>query len=162
MLTCWMEGREPRTVFATQTRASNQTARSDMLAQAHVAYDGAQATVVFDGSMRESMPGGFAICGTKGSLNSAGAGLELRTAHGLWRPKLSGNWFPDGFKATMGALLVAIEKGKTPWHDAARNLKSLQLCFAACRSADTGKPVVPGTVRRLPPGNDRPLARNRR
>ncbi len=161
ILTCWMEGREPTAVFASQTRAANQAARTDLLAQAHVTYDGAQATVVFDGSVDDAPGGGFAICGTKGSLAGVGGGLELRAASGLWRPKLRGNWFPDGFKATMGALLVAIERGRTPWHAAERNLKSLQLCFAACRSADTGRPVVPASVRRLPPGNDRPLRARR-
>ncbi len=161
MLTCWMDGRAPKAVFASQTRAANQTARSDMLAQAHVVYDGAQATVVFDGSAVDAPAGGFTICGTKGSLQSAGQGLELRTSDGLWRPMLRGSWFPDGFKATMGALLVAIEKGRKPWHDAEGNLKSLQLCFAACRSADTGRPVDPRTVRALPAGNDRPLSARR-
>ena len=34
--------------------------------------------------------------------------------------------------------------------DAADNLKSLELCFAALQSVRTGTPQVPGSVRRLP------------
>jgi hypothetical protein len=46
-------------------------------------------------------------------------------------------------------LLLAIEEKREPSHSARNNLKSLALCFAACRSAETGKPVTPGKVRKL-------------
>ena len=36
-------------------------------------------------------------------------------------------------------------------NSARNNLASLALCFAAVASAERGKPVVPGTVRKLPP-----------
>jgi len=44
-------------------------------------------------------------------------------------------------------LLCAIEEKRPPTHHARNNLESLALCFAALASADTGAPVVPGTVR---------------
>jgi hypothetical protein len=50
----------------------------------------------------------------------------------------------------MGELLCAIEQNRQPIHNARDNLNSLALCFAATRSADTGKPQVPGKIRRLP------------
>jgi predicted dehydrogenase len=46
----------------------------------------------------------------------------------------------------MGELLCAIEQNREPNHSAANNLHSLELCFAAVRSADTGQPVALGTV----------------
>jgi predicted dehydrogenase len=56
---------------------------------------------------------------------------------------------PDGMGGTMGELLCAIEEGREPGHSARNNLKSLELCFAALASADSGQPVRVGDVRRL-------------
>jgi hypothetical protein len=50
----------------------------------------------------------------------------------------------------MSELLLSIEEKREPSHSARDNLKSLALCFAAVASADEGKPMVPGKVRRLP------------
>ena len=60
-----------------------------------------------------------------------------------------GSWFPDGFHGTMGELLCAIEENRKPWNNAKDNLKSLQLCFAACVSADKGEAVDPSKITRL-------------
>jgi hypothetical protein len=49
----------------------------------------------------------------------------------------------------MAELLQAIEQRREPTHSARNNLRSLALCFAACASADTGKPMIPGKVRKL-------------
>jgi hypothetical protein len=49
----------------------------------------------------------------------------------------------------MAELLLAIEQNREPANGGRNNLKSLALCFAACASADAGKPIVPGTVRKL-------------
>jgi hypothetical protein len=49
----------------------------------------------------------------------------------------------------MAELLLAIEQKREPSNSGRDNLNSLALCFAACASAETGKPVVPGTVRKL-------------
>ena len=54
----------------------------------------------------------------------------------------------------MGELLCAIEADREPTHSARNNLKSLELCFAALKSADTGQPVKPGSVRALPNFNN--------
>ena len=66
------------------------------------------------------------------------------------RPVLKGTWFPDGFHGAMAELLTAVEEDREPTHNARRNLESLALCFAACASAETGLPQVPGEVTHLP------------
>ncbi len=91
----------------------------------------------------------------RGTLLSTGSNLEkqrvtLHTARGFASPALQGSWFDNGFHGTMAELLLAIEQKREPEHSARNNLKSLELCFAACRSAQTGRPVAPGAVRRLP------------
>jgi hypothetical protein len=74
----------------------------------------------------------------------------LHTAAGQVLPDLEGCWFPDGFHGTMGELLCAIEENREPSNGARNNLRSLELCFAAVASAENRRPVVPGTVRKLP------------
>lgn len=54
----------------------------------------------------------------------------------------------------MGELLCAIEDGREPWNNARDNLRSLRTCFAACISADRGRPIDPASVTRLPKGNE--------
>ena len=96
------------------------------------------------------------VSGSQGAISSSGPNqdnqqVELTTAAGIARPTLVGSWFPDGFHGTMAELLCAIEEGRTPMHSARNNLAGLALCFAAVASAERGEPVVPGTVRLLPP-----------
>ena len=45
------------------------------------------------------------------------------------------------WKGTMGELLSSIEEKRTPYHSASNNLKTLDLCFAAQRSANQETPV---------------------
>jgi hypothetical protein len=52
----------------------------------------------------------------------------------------------------MAELLSAIAADREPAHSARNNLRTLELCFAAVASADTGEPKVPGEVRSLPDG----------
>ena len=76
--------------------------------------------------------------------------MTLHTPAGHSSPKLKGCWFPDGFHGTMSELLSAIAEGREPENSARSNLRSLELCFAAVASAQRHKPVVPGTVRKMP------------
>jgi hypothetical protein len=50
-------------------------------------------------------------------------------------------------------LLCAREEGRQPSNSGEDNLRSLQLCFAACQSADEGRPVELSKVSKLPEGN---------
>lgn len=155
LLTCLMAGREPRKVFASFARTVSQQPKAALLAQAAVTYDSAQATLVFDGHSPAGQWATATLVGERALLRTEGRGdnehqAVLTTPHGDWRPKLEGRWFDDGFHGAMGELLCAIEDRRTPAHNARENLRSLALAFAAIQSAETGEPVTPGAIRRLP------------
>lgn len=154
ILTQLMHGKTPRRVFATLTHAPGQKPKPPLLGQVLVSYDDAQASLVFDASVRHGHLDTTYVAGTEGTLASSGADIgkqrvTLTTRRGVATPELEGSWFPNGFHGTMAELLCAIEEGREPSNSAAGNLASLALCFAALRSAETGKPQVPGTVKRL-------------
>jgi len=153
-LCTFLPDRTPKSVFATRTRASNQTAIPCLLAQALVEYDGAQASLVFDASTPFGGHDTTFVAGTKGSLRSEGPDLShqhvtLTTEEGQGSPELEGSWFPGGFLGTMGELLCSIEEDREPMNSAANNLKSLELAFAAMRSSEKGTSCQPGKVRQI-------------
>jgi len=140
-------GDRARFVHATTARAAGQTARPPLLAQALVAFDGGQASLVFDGATCYGAHDSTAVIGTKGVAFSQGPDLghqavELHTEAGVARPHLSGAWFNDGFAGAMGELLCAIEEGREPLNSARDNLRSLKLCRAALHSVRAGVPAA--------------------
>lgn len=148
-------GSKATSVYATRNRAAGQQAKPPLLAQALVAFDGGQASLVFDAAIRHGPLDTTFVGGTKASLASTGPNLgeqtvTLTTGEGIARPALEGAWFNDGFAGTMGELLVAVEEGREPLNGARGNLDSLALVFAAIQSAHTGVAVKPGTVRKVP------------
>lgn len=152
---CFFGGQKPRRVFASVARAPGQQSRPPLLGQALIEFDGAQASLVFDGFAQYGPHDRCYLGGTKGTLISAGRNFNeqrvtLYTKRGVATPKLRGRWFPDGFHGTMGELLCAIEENREPDNSAASSLPGLATCFAALASAETGRPQVPGRVRRLP------------
>lgn len=155
ILRCFFGARAPRRVFASAARANGQTARPPLLAQALVDFDGSQASLAFDGFTRFGAHDTSYLAGTKGSLRSVGPDVNtqavtLHTARGVATPVLRGTWFTSGFHGTMAELLCAIEEKREPYNSAESSLAGLALCFAAVASAETGRPQVPGRVRRLP------------
>jgi predicted dehydrogenase len=147
-------GARGTSVYATRNRAAGQEARPPLLAQALVAFDGGQASLVFNAAIKHGPLDQTFVGGTRGSLASTGPNLgqqsvTLTTADGVARPALQGTWFNDGFAGTMGELLVAIEEKREPLNGARGNLDSLALCFAAIQSAHTGVAVTPGSVRKV-------------
>lgn len=163
ILTCIMGDRQAKKVFATICHARGQTATPPLLGEAIIEYDGAQATLAFDGFTQFGQLDTIYLAGAKGTINSQGKGigchekLILSTAQGVASPKLCGSWFPDGFWGSMSELLRAIEEKREPINNAADNLRGLAVCFAAVISAETGKPQIPGKIRKLtrnvsPPG----------
>ena len=145
-------------VYATRARAAEQTIGPPLLAQAMIAFEGGQASLVFDAHVKHGSQDRTFVSGTKGTLTSVGPDLgtqsvTLYNEAGAASPALTGTWFNDGFKGTMGELLCAIEEGREPRNSARNNLQSLALCFAAIASANEGVTKVPGTVRRLPVGS---------
>jgi predicted dehydrogenase len=146
-----------RRVWATCVRATSQTVRPPLLGQAVIEYESAQASLVFDGHTQFNRLDRTLVVGSQGTLCSEGPNSEsqhvtLVTAEGTSQPTLTGSWFPDGFHGTMAELLCAIEENREPTHSARNNLASLALCFAAVASAESGKPVAPGSVRQLKGG----------
>lgn len=166
VLLCLMGDRPPQRVLASFERSNTQTARPALLAQAMVEYDGAQATLAFDGDTHFGKWETTFVAGSRGSVrcdgpNSRDQQLTLTTKAGVARPKLVGSWFPDGFAGTMGELVCAIEQKRQPSHNARNNLNSLALCFAAVASAERGEPVVPGSVQSLMEAERRPASRRK-
>jgi predicted dehydrogenase len=155
MLRCFLPRCRPQRVFASTARAPGQDLKPNLLAQAVIEFDHAQATLAFDACVPAGSQERTYLSGTLGSLTSAGSGnqeqvLTVNLPEGQWRPALVGKWFNDGFHGTMGELLSAIEDKRPSSIDAADNLESLALCFAAVASADSGMPIRPGQVRKMP------------
>jgi predicted dehydrogenase len=149
-----MGPRKPARVFSSIARAAGQRATPALLGQAVVEYEGAQASLVFDGNTHYGALDSVYVNGTHGTLTASGPDSKLQqvtlyNAQGHASPELQGCWFPDGFHGTMGELLLAIEENREPTHSAANNLESLALVFAAVASAETGQAVVPGSVRQM-------------
>lgn len=150
----FLRGRPVERVWASVRRTGFQGMKPPMLA--HVAIDGADAQVRmnFNGHVRHGQEDRTVVSGSRGTLRSFGPSLseqtvEVHTPEGRATVPLEGTWFTSGFQGAMGELLCAIEEGREPVHAARDNLRSLELCFAALASADTGAPVVPGSVTRL-------------
>lgn len=147
-------GQRAKSVYATSARASGQTIRPPMLAEAVVALDGGQASLVFDAHTRFGALDTTYVAGTEGSLSSTGPSLQeqqvtLTTEAGVARPVLDGAWFNDGFHGTMAELLCAIEEKREPSNSGRGNLLSLALAFAAIESSHTGRACPVGSVRKL-------------
>ncbi|MCC6508564.1 MAG: Gfo/Idh/MocA family oxidoreductase [Pirellulaceae bacterium] len=161
MVRCFLPERKAQRVFASTARAAGQDLKPNLLAQSVIEFEDAQATLAFDACVPAGPQERTYLSGTNGSLTSSGSGnqeqrLTVNLTEGSWTPTLTGKWFPDGFHGTMGELLCAIEQKRPCSIDAADNLESLALCFAAVASAESGLPVRPGAVRKMPtnpPGN---------
>ncbi|MEM1287112.1 MAG: Gfo/Idh/MocA family oxidoreductase [Pseudomonadota bacterium] len=148
-------GDRVQAVFATSVHAEGQSNRVPMMAQAVVRLDGGQASLVFDGAVRQGVLDETFVAGTKGTLHSLGPDLNQQkltftNAADKCEPTLQGQWLDDGFRGTMGELMCAIESHREPLNGATANLRSLALTFAAVESRKTGKEVSVGSVRRLP------------
>ena len=148
-------GPRARMVHASRARATGQTLRPPLLAQALIELEGGQASLIFDGHARFGPLNSLYVAGTHGTLTSQGPDLgrqtvTLHTAQGHAIPQLSGQWFPDGFHGAMGELLRAIEEDRVPDNNAHDNLQGLGLCFAAIAASHDGQPRRPGAVRTLP------------
>ncbi len=112
---CLLNDRPVQRVFASTSRVPGQTMMPDLLAQAMIEFEDAQATLAFDAGLPVGSQERTFLSGTEGSLYSVGSGnqeqtLTVNLANGQWTPKLLGCWFPDGFHGTMGELLCARSK----------------------------------------------------
>lgn len=145
-------GRKARSVFANSVKAPHQDMKPPMLANAVINFGDGLATLAFS-AYQSFGPQEYLSCvGSKGTIRGLGnlcnlTELELVTKKGAVKIPLEGKWFPDGFRGTLGEFLRAIEEDREPTTGARDNLRSLELCFAALQSADTGKPIKPGQAR---------------
>lgn len=154
ILRAFLPGKATR-VFASTARIPNQALKPDLLAQAVIEFEQGRASLAFDaglpfGPMEETF-----LAATAGALHSTGSGnqeqtVTVTTEQGKFSPLLSGKWFPNAFEGTMCELLCAIEEKRPCSIAASDNLHSLALCFAAIHSAETGEPVIPGSIRKMP------------
>jgi predicted dehydrogenase len=145
-------GRTARSVFANSVKAPNQDMKPPMLSNAVINFGDGLATLGFS-AYQSLAPHEYLCCvGSKGTLRGAGnlcnlTELELTTKKGAVKIPLTGKWFPDGFRGTLGEFLRAIEENREPSISGRNNLRSLEICFAALASADTGQPVKPGQAK---------------
>ncbi len=155
MASCLLGEQRILSVQASVRRTAYQRARPPFLAAVIVDAEQAQVRMAMNAAVSFAQTDRTLVAGSLGTLESVGPSLseqrlQLTTAAGEALPELKGTWFENGFQGTMGELLCAIEQEREPGNSAANNLRSLELCFAALHSADTERPVVPGSVRRLP------------
>jgi hypothetical protein len=69
--------------------------------------------------------------------------LELERDGTTSHFQLDGTWHTEGFAGALGELVTAIAEDREPFNSARHNLLSLQIMFAACRSAEEGsRPVT--------------------
>jgi len=144
--------RQAQIVFANAVSSPTQDMKPPMLANAILNFGDGLATMAFSAYETCSEKEFICCVGSKGTLRALGGinritEMEFANADGSVTFPLEGSWFPDGFKGTLGEFLSAIEENRESSISAANNLKSLELCFAALQSADTGQPVRPGAAR---------------
>ena len=139
---CLMGDARPERIFAAATRFAGQAFRPPALASAIIDYPEAQVRMVFNAHTTLGEQDTTTIVGTRGTLRSSGPGLneqpeiQVYLEDGEVTVPLEGSWFENGFQGAMGELLCAIEEDREPDHGARNNLRTLELVFAALRSAD--------------------------
>lgn len=153
MIQLYLGEQEPESVYATVRSAPNQPIKPPLMGSAIVQCPNCIATLHLDGAANKAVnEESLTIIGTKGYLKAEGKicaahNITLMAEEGLAKGELTeGNWFPDGFRGTMGELLCAVEEDREPENNAEANLRSLGLAFAAIHSADTGEAVKPGSI----------------
>ncbi len=156
IVTCFMGDREPTRVFASAARTAHQRTAPPLLAKVTIEYDGGLASLAFNADTRYGAYDQTIVVGRHGTAVSSGPDLNtqsvtITTDAGRASPALEGDWFTNGFHGSMAELLCAVEEQRQPYNSARHNLRSVALCFAAIHSADTGQPVIPGTVRQIFP-----------
>jgi predicted dehydrogenase len=151
---CVFGDRRPKSVFASAVKAPGQDMKPPMIANTTINYGDGLAMLGFS-AYEGHDPREYMCCvGSKGTIRGIGnvnkiTEIEFANAKGTVKIPLEGNWFPDGFRGTLGEFLRAVEEDREPSNSARNNIGTLELCFAVVASADTGQPVKPGTVKSI-------------
>ncbi len=136
---------EPARVKASIARKPGQRTRGEMIASVQLEFANRALGIVVDDNA--SFPSAecfsrFKIEGTRGMLEGVAVGnvgVRIRSElldEGVQDIPLEGQWFPDGFIGTMGELMCAIEEQREPSISGRDNLHTLEIVFAAYRSAE--------------------------
>lgn len=139
------------TVRARDTRVPGQPAAAKNPWSATVELEtrgGATAVLRLVGDVVASAPScPFWVHGTAGTLRGSvllgSDRLALDLGDGEQDLPLHGEWFVDGFAATMGELMCAVDEDRPPENSAADAALSVALVLAAAASADAGGAPVP-------------------
>jgi len=145
---------QAETIYASVGHSKGQRSKPPLLGQVIINFPELKVSLNFNGNCRYGANDRTMISGSRGTLISEGPSLMdqqvvLITEKGKASPPLEGVWMPDGMGGAMGELLCSIEEDREPSHSARNNLKSLELCFAALASADSGRPIKVGSVRKI-------------
>ncbi len=140
----FLDGQMPHSIEASVARAQFQKMKPPFLAQVMMNFEGVQVRISFNAHVIHGQEDRTIVCGEHGTLRAWGPELNnqqvgLWTADGYAQPALEGCWFESGFQGTMGELLCAIEENRQPSNNARDNLKSLEMCFNAIKSADRAR-----------------------
>ncbi len=151
---CLLDGREVEKISATTERTHTQASPQPMLAEVTMTGPDLSVHLRFNGDCTSEPLDRTVVTGSEGTLVAEGVDLKtqrltLQRGDTHSEIPLQGEWFTTGFEGTMLELLRAIREGDTPSHSARNNLRSLELAFAACASAESGCPVHPGDVRAI-------------
>jgi len=144
-------------VYATLGKTVDQEIVVPTSAQVVITYPNASATILFRGSSHRARGGSYRVDGTAATVvqNSddelGSTQLDVYTDQGKQIVGITGDWYTNGMRGTMGELLCAIEEGRKPSNEARASLPGLALCFAAMTSAREGRPVDPRTTTKPPP-----------
>ena len=144
---CMMKDQKPIRIYASTIRHAKQLFQPPALASVIIDYPETQVRMSFNSHCTKGEKDTTTIVGTTGTLRSQGPGLndqpnmKIYLQNGSTHVPLKGSWFESGFQGTMCELLCSIEESRDPYHSARNNLKTLELCFAAEKSAECGKPV---------------------
>jgi predicted dehydrogenase len=155
MAQCLAGETQPDRVFAMLDHGAHQRAKPALQAQVVVSYPTHQVSMAFRGNTGHGPSDRTRLVGDQATFESLGADLNHQrltqiTADGRATFTPKGHWFPQGFHGAMAELLCAIESDRLPENDAANNLASLQLCFAAAMSADRAAPIAPEQAQQMP------------
>ena len=159
MLVCYLPEFRPRNVFAQLGRTNTQKAIPPLNGQVLIDFDSdegkyAQTALSFRGDSNRCPLDRTIIVGSKATLVASGPNLneqqvEIHFEDGVANPLLESRWFDDGFQGTMGELICSIQENRRPENHAETVLPTLEICFAAVESAETGNVVPVGSVTKL-------------
>ncbi len=145
-------GEEPTRVFASILTKPGQNFRGEVSATMTLEFERGRQAVIL--AHNASLPGRegymrFTIEGTRGMVDgqvSPPRAFEVRHVDdpdAVTRPRLSGEWYPDGFVGTMSDFLAAIEDGRAPEVTGRDHLKTLGIVESLYRSAAEGVALPP-------------------